>query len=175
MITVHCSKALFAKLPLKETNTLRSPSENEHLHSPLGEWTAHLVTLKRKNCVIFVHNQTIFTLVATCLKKQDFKNLDDIFADLLLNVLMQVGASRQQTEKAMQWVQTLVFDATTDRSTMGCINDIKRHMNYFVEDGNKIEMLPEYSFSLQMCRMPWFATRPKSIFPIEEMLKLLDT
>lgn len=84
MIHLHCTQKLLSKLPVdingRLPNTRARPlAANDPADSPLSGWHANLVTLQRRNCVLFVHDTTRFPVLLTCLTKPDFAELDYCF------------------------------------------------------------------------------------------------
>ena len=71
---IHCTKKLAARLP----NVSPVPLDEDN---PLGSWHAHLYTIDRRNCLMFCHDETRFTLFMAGLKKPDFGNLTSWFLD----------------------------------------------------------------------------------------------
>nr|WP_197674212.1 hypothetical protein [Halopseudomonas litoralis] len=86
MIQLHCTQKLYAKLPVNTQGLLpntraRPVAAIDPGESLLSDWHANLITLQRRNCVLFVHNTTRFPVLLTCLTKPDFAELDYHFQD----------------------------------------------------------------------------------------------
>jgi hypothetical protein len=164
MIRVHCTQKLIAKLPLDESGRLRGKKKlgtshdvttdgtNETAESPLSNWHANLITLQRRNCVLFVHDATRFPVFVPCLQKADFAGLQQHFTDVFMNTLLKIGADDQTLECAAQDVDFLLW-----------------------HDNSSITDLLPYSTSV------WLAERPCSvkglkdyIWPVEAMLNLIS-
>lgn len=52
---IHCTKKLAAKLPAVSLEPLMETS-------PLGSWHANLYTIDRRNCLLFCHDDTRYTV-----------------------------------------------------------------------------------------------------------------
>ena len=52
---IHCTRKLAAKLPEVSAKAL---TEN----SPLGSWHAHVYVIDRRNCLLFCHDETRYTV-----------------------------------------------------------------------------------------------------------------
>jgi hypothetical protein len=97
---IHCTKKLATKLP----NVSRKPLTE---HSPLGSWHAHFYTIDRRNCLMFCHDKTRFTLFMAGLKKPDFERLEHWFLDYFANTLLQLGYNHELIMKATGLVDGL--------------------------------------------------------------------
>ncbi|PAU89559.1 hypothetical protein CK507_01390 [Pseudomonas sp. WN033] len=181
MIHLHCTHKLFAKLPVDANgrlpNTRAHPlAANDAGDSPLSGWHANLITLNRRNCVLFVHNATRFPVLLTCLTKPDFAELDYFFQDGLMNTLLKGGASQAQLDTAASALTPLQCDTTCDRSVQGTLNRMKQDVEHMLwYDGASITDLSAYRTSV------WLADRPCNmkgnkdfVWPLKAMLALLD-
>lgn len=68
MIRLHCSKALYAKLPLMEGGRIKSklPDSLTAANAPetrLSGWHAKPLLLQRRHCLLFVHDSTRFPVL----------------------------------------------------------------------------------------------------------------
>ncbi len=112
---IHCSQKIAAKLadvslaPLEET-------------SPLGGWHAHLFTLDRRQCVMFCHDATRYTLFLPGLRKERFAELGgQWFRPLYLATFAAFGCPPAQISKAELAMGPIRFDTATDRSVQGSL------------------------------------------------------
>jgi hypothetical protein len=78
----------------KQSAALFNVNIPEHTN-PLGSWHANLLTLQRRNCILLVHDETLFPLFIPCLTKPDFKALQWHFEDVLMNTLLKAGACHE--------------------------------------------------------------------------------
>ena len=126
MISVYATNKLRSKLPLVENNVLPAerPVQAPLVHNPLNGWHAHLLTLQRRQCVLFVHNHSRFPLIIPCLEKPDFACLDWHFEDVLMNTLLKVGMPEHVINRAANCIAPLCFDQSLDRSVMGTLNQL---------------------------------------------------
>jgi hypothetical protein len=180
MLQIHATKKLFAKLPLDESGCLaEGPIAPDHLTSennPLSGWHANLLTIQRRNCVLFVHDQTRFPLLIIGLLKKDFAKLNWLFEDALMNTLLKLEANQTQLDRAAMLLSSCRFDTVCDRSVQGTMNRMAgdfEHLLWF--DNARIEDVSPYKSS------EWLADRPCNIksrktyiWPKKEMLALLS-
>lgn len=181
MIQLHCTQKLFAKLPANDNGRLpntraRPLAANDAGDSLLSGWHANLLTLQRRQCVLFVHDATRFPVLLTCLTKPDFAELDYHFQDGLMNILLRSGANQAQLDAAANALTPLQCDTVCNRSVQGTLNYMKRDMEYMLwYDGASIIDVSPYAISV------WLADRPCGVkgsrdfvWPIKAMLALLD-
>ncbi|MCU7842008.1 MAG: hypothetical protein KZQ94_21885 [Candidatus Thiodiazotropha sp. (ex Troendleina suluensis)] len=166
---IHCTKKLAVKLakvsadPLTDTNCF-------------GAWHANLYTLDRRNCVLFCHDQTRFSLFKAGLKKDDFTNLDYWFPDLLANVLLKSGYETELIENALDLLDPLQFDTHCDRSVQGTMRVTAFDLEAFIcqQFGNVMEA-PIYSTSVHLNQRPVTVKGQRDcIWPDKAMGEWLD-
>ena len=180
MIRLHCTKKLLAKLPLRSNGSLRRKrllpyAVNDEPESPLSSWHANLLTIQRRNCVPFVHDSTRFPVLATCLTKPDFTELDWWFQDAFMNTLLKSGANEAQMDAAESALAELVCDSECDRSVQATMNRMGQELEHLIwYDRLSISDLAPYRAGA------WLADRPctvkgvkGAIWPQREMLALL--
>ncbi|SDS98783.1 hypothetical protein SAMN05216198_3342 [Halopseudomonas litoralis] len=181
MIQLHCTQKLLAKLPVNASgrlpNTRARPSAaNDPGESPLSGWHANLLTLQRRNCVLFVHGTTRFPVLLTCLTKPDFAELGYLFQDGLMNTLLKGGASQAQLNAAARALAPLQCDMLRDRSVQGTLNQMKQDVEHMLwYDRVAIEHLGPYSTGAWLAERPCGVKGDKDyVWPMKEMLALLD-
>lgn len=178
MIRVYASSKLRNKLPLNEYSMLSAarPDKKSTAHNPLNGWHAHLINLQRRQCVLFVHDHSRFSLIIPCLKKPDFASLDWHFEDVLINTLLKLGMPENVISRAANYVSPLCFDHAIDRSVMGTLNqlaaDIEHKLWYEQQD---ISELSPYRGSAWLSDRPCRVKGEKDcIWPIDSMKAILD-
>lgn len=183
MIHLHCTKKLIEKLPVDATGRLQSsnPLCNAAANdkcikpSPLSGWHAHLVTLQRRNCVLFVHDATRFPALAICLNKPDFADLDWHFQHALMNTLLKLDARQDQLDAAAAALTPLVCDTHCDRSVQGTMNQMKQDLEHMLwYDSTNISDLDPCRTGAWLAHRPCGVNKGKSyVWPDKEMLALL--
>jgi hypothetical protein len=178
VIRVYATNKLRRKLPLGENNVLPAgrPVQAPLVHNPLNGWHAHLLTLQRRQCVLFVHNHSRFALLIPCLKKPEFASLDWHFEDVLMNTLLKVGMPEHVLNRAANCIAPLCFDHEFDRSVMGTLNqlaaDIEHQLWY---EGKSVRDLLPYRTSAWLSERPCHVKGQKDcIWPIDSMRAVLD-
>jgi hypothetical protein len=186
MIKIHATKKLFAKLPIDEQGYLPADkpiaANDEFVHtaetpSLLSGWHANVVTLQRRNCVLFVHDTTRFALLLIGLTKPDFTKLDALFQDVLMNTLLKCGANDEQMQAAVMQLQHLCFDTQCDRSVQGSLNRMKADLEHLLWcDNIEVMELSAYRTSVWLSERPSMLKGMKSnecLWPIKAMAALL--
>lgn len=183
MIKVHVSKAILAKLPLDAEGFLPSKSDFpasgvdtiSSEDSWLSGWHANLFTLQRRNCMLFVHDKTRFSVFLPLLKKIDFDELDHFFQDGLMNALLKSGIETDLLEQATLQLQPLCFDHVTDRSVQGSMTQIKADLESIISSNNwVIADVQPYTTSLKLSQLlRKVKDRNDDIVPVEEMIDFL--
>ncbi|WP_022963763.1 DUF6933 domain-containing protein [Halopseudomonas pelagia] len=181
MIRLHCTRKLFAKLPLDSLGRLngtRCPPEatNDAADSLLSGWHANLITQQRRNCVIFIHDATRFPVLITCLTKPDFVELDAFFQDALMNTLLKVGANQAQLDVAASALTRLACDSQCDRSVQGTMNRMALDLDHMLwYDNIPITDLNTYAAGAWLAQRPCGVKSGKEcIWPAKAMLALLE-
>lgn len=182
MIRLHVTQKLFAKLPLDSNGRLKSKrglpyAANDAAESPLSGWHANLLTLQRRQCVLFVHDTTRFPVFVPALKKDDFAELDFWFTDGLMNTLLKMGADEAVMERAEGMLGPLLCDRETDRSVQGTLNSIGQELEHILrfQDAPLTELSP-YRINLRLAQVPRKVKGSKEyLWPLDEMFRLLGS
>ena len=174
MITVHATKKLLAKQPARKD----SVTENSGTAAPgkLGSWHANLLTIQRRNCLLFVHDRTRFPVFIPALTKADMANIDRWFEDSLMNTLLKCQATQEQLDTAAALLQPLSFEGGTDRSILGTMNQIGQdleHTIYF--DSINVADMTGYQMSAWLAERPCTVKSQKEfILPKQAFLDFID-
>ena len=180
MIRLHCTKKLLAKLPTNDAGRLKSKrpgpyAANDESESPLSGWHANLILLQRRQCVLFVHDDTRFPVFIPALKKDDFANLDYWFQDGFMNTLLKTGADDDLMNRAHAMLGPLVCDSDCDRSVQGTMNQMAQDLGFHIEyDGVFVAEITGNRIGAWLADRPCTAKGVKDcIWPIEAMRALL--
>ena len=175
MIQIHATKKLLAKMPAQT-----KPEAEDVLAAPqskLGSWHANLLTMQRRNCLLFVHDQTRFPVFIPALTKPDLANIDWFFEDVLMNTLLKCRATEKQRITAAALLQPLAFVGGTDRSVLGTLNQLGQdidHILYF--DSLNVAEMAGYALSASLASRPCHVKGQKEyIWPQDAFLALLDS
>lgn len=115
---LHCSQRLAGRL----IGVSAAPLTED---SPLGSWHGHLFTLDRRQCVMFCHDTTRFTLFMAGLRKEHFANLGEWFRELFAGTLVMSRCNNAHINRALLALGPLRFDTAVNRSVQGTMRIAK--------------------------------------------------
>ncbi|MBR9829917.1 MAG: hypothetical protein GYB41_15000 [Oceanospirillales bacterium] len=149
----------------------------EESPSALGEWHANITTIQRRQCLVFTHDQTRFTIALTGVTQKETKALTFWFKDMLANTMMKLGLSEVLVERAVDKVGELSFDTQWSRSVQGTLRTMIADLESYTWDGTNIMELGPYSLSASLSDRPCRIKGMKEndyLIPAHEMRKLLE-
>lgn len=144
---IHCTKKLATKLPTVSSQPLPESS-------PLGSWHANLYTIDRRNCVLFCHDSTRYTLFLPGLKKQEFADLGRWFKEIFTASLAYMGLEDNQIRRVELALGPVAFDTVTDRSVLGSLNQMKYMLDSRVCEVEDVMLLNPLSVNRWLCHYP---------------------
>lgn len=171
---IHVTKKMAEKLT-KAGHTISQGPEPDT--SILGEWHANIMTIQRRQCVLFVHDQTRFSLTLTGVTQKELKGLTHWFKDMLANTLFKHGFPDALIGRATDHVGELSFDTQCSRSVQGTLRTTAIDLESHTWDGTHIMDLGPYSLSASLCERPIRIKGMKEsecLWPVHEMRKLLE-
>lgn len=164
---LHCSKKLAARLDGVSSVPLVEDS-------PLGGWHGHLFTLDRRQCVMFCHDATRFTLFMAGLRKEEFAKLDTIwFRELFAGTLAYSGYTDAQINKALLALGPVRYDTAIDRSVQGTMNIAKWDLEACLHGVPNVMDLDIFAMSRRLCERP-VTIRGKSLWPDKAMRAVVE-
>ncbi|MCU4166732.1 DUF6933 domain-containing protein [Carboxylicivirga caseinilyticus] len=155
------------------------PVDNKDLKA--NDWNAHIFTLDRKKCLIFVHALTHYTIFIEKFKKGDLKNIDEIFQSKLKQQLDrdELIYGNNFLEKIHFGQELKFYKTNNNRKVLGRLNDFVNIFKYHCKDkyGNIDNMdfikengiINKVSIELTQENTKYWTK------PFEEMKKLIKT
>lgn len=117
---LHCTQKLATRIP--STSDLPSPeAEPDGQAGPLISWHAHLLTLDRRQCVLFCHDATRYVLFLPGLRAPQLAELGRWHRELFLATLATQGLSDNRLARVELALGPLCVDRQTDRSVLGSL------------------------------------------------------
>ncbi|WP_323639755.1 DUF6933 domain-containing protein [Pectobacterium polonicum] len=182
MIQLHATHKFFKSLPLDDSGQFAATPCSQWLFrqptidiNPLSNWHGNLITLQRRNCVLFVHDATRFPLILPALTKKNFLELNDYFVDALINTLLKCGANERQLNVAQHYLRPLQVDTQCNRSVQGTLNQMKGDVEHIVRfDNINISELTDYALGQSLADRPCSVKDRGYLWPQQEMLSLLS-
>ncbi|NOT95553.1 MAG: hypothetical protein HOP00_04510 [Nitrospira sp.] len=148
--------------------------ERDGQFAPLNSWHAHLLTLDRRQCVLFCHDATRYVLFMPGLRAPQLAELGRWHRDLFLAVLQAQGLAHHHIAHAGLRLGPLQMDRSTDRSVLSSMNRVAGDLQFGLlrETSNVMELDP-IKTSL------WLNDRPctvhkKWIWPDKAMREIVE-
>lgn len=170
---LHCTRKLASRIP--STTDLPDPgAEHSSQSGPLHSWHGHLLTLDRRQCVLFCHDVTRYVLFMPGLRAPQFADLGRWHRDLFLAVLEAQGLERDRIAQAGLFLGPMRTDQTTDRSVLGSMRVVADDLKYGVLNRvpHVMELAP-IATSLRLNDRPC-AVRKTWIHPFAVMRELIE-
>lgn len=163
---IHCTQKLAKNLKDVAPERLAETSL-------LGSWHANLYTIDSRKCVMFCHDATRYILFAAGLKKPDFMELGALHRKLFLEALAAQGIPAIQIKKVELALGPAVFDAVTERSVLGSLNQVRFDLEYMLHRVRNVMELKPLEITAHMNKRPTQAGKVW-MHPNDEMAKLIN-
>lgn len=158
---ICCTQKLAKELGAK----LFSPIDQKE---GLGNWYANLLHIGRRKCVLFTHEQTLYSLFVPGLKKPEFKRLDDIFLMTLADHLHHDGFEPASIKNILDgYTGRLEFAKTENKSVLGSMNDLAYQIKIEVQIQKGLANIDLVAVTKKLNRIPFKAIGfeyPRTIF-----------
>ena len=117
---LHCTQKLAARIPTI-TDLSNPEAERDSQSGLLSSWHGNLLTLDRRQCVLFCHDMTRYVLFLPGLRTKQLAELGRWHRDLFLAVLQAQGLAHHHIARAGLTLGPLQMDRNTDRSVLGSL------------------------------------------------------
>lgn len=145
--------------------------------SVLGDWHANIITIQRRQCIVFTHDETRFTVALTGVTQKEIKALTFWFKDMFANAMFKLGYPAALVEWAVGSIGELSFDTQCSRSVQGTLRTMAADLESYTWDGSNIMELGPYSLSASLSDRPCRTKGMKEseyLIPAREMRRLLE-
>ncbi len=160
---LHCTKKVAERLTEPVAEALEETAV-------LGSWHAHLFQLKRRQCLLFCHDETRYMLFLPGVTKSHFKELGRLHRDLFLLSLAALEVPDGRVMRTGLALGPPRFDRATDHSVLGSLNVAATELSIHLEEvGNPLEIDP-VKVTLMLNRRPVTA-RGACLLPEQGMLE----
>jgi hypothetical protein len=122
-LLIHCTQKLLAEIPDRLIDPCTSGAG----------WHANLLRLERRKCVLFTHDETLYSVFVPGLRKPEFERLDKVFGQRLFKALLWDGFSQTQIERMLEVCREIRFTRSCNRSVLGSMNDIRFQIGAHLE------------------------------------------
>ena len=91
----------------------------------VSDWNAHLFTIDRRKCLVFMNNLTFYTVFLTDILKKDLKEIDTLFQQRLEEQLVydKLIESLKEAELLFPKKKIQFYKTNNNRKVIGRIND----------------------------------------------------
>jgi hypothetical protein len=159
---IHVTRKLAKRLPDVSADAL---SED----STIGSWHADRMTLDRRQCVMFCHDETRAALFIAGLRKPQFAALgNDVFKPLLA-----LGCPDTQVRRALLVLGKCRFDTATDRSVLGSMRIAWQDLAAYLWNFPNVLKVDPVEASCRLTRRP-ASIRGKFIRPKDRLLEIVS-
>jgi len=114
-LLIHCTQKLLAEIPDRFIDPFASGAS----------WHANLLRFDRRKCVLFAHDETLYSVFVPGLRKPEFEQLDEVFGQRLLKALVWDEFSQTQIERMLEACRVVRFTRSGNRSVLGSMNDMR--------------------------------------------------
>jgi hypothetical protein len=118
VLTIQCTKKLADEL--KAGLSKVKPVDTDALYS----WHAHLFLYNRRKCILVMNNKTRYNFILISLKKDDFKEFNNLIVKSIAENLAMDGVDKVVIEKYIENCTPVSYTATSDRGIISQINEM---------------------------------------------------
>lgn len=164
---IHATRKLAQRLPDVSGEPLMETS-------PLGSWHADRLTIDRRQCVLFCHDETRAALFAAGLRKPQFAALgNDVFKPLFADTLAGLGCPDVEIRRALLVLGCCRFDTATDRSVLSSMRVARQDLEAHVWRFPNVLMVDPVQASCRLSRRPASIRGSKFIRPNRLLLDMI--
>jgi hypothetical protein len=118
---ICCSARLIKEMGLSKPQLIDTKNITD---ISLSTWYARLFFYNRKKCLLFTNTKTLFSFVVRDARRQQIKNLHELFMRGLVETLKNENFAPDEIEKVMFICKDFKYGKSTDRSVIGSMNDL---------------------------------------------------
>jgi len=119
---LRCTKKVLDQFNIKEKD-LSEPKSSQAI---LGNWYVNLVTIDRRKTLIFMSERTLLSFLIYGVRKDNSKNIHELFIRGLAQLLDFEGFSASQIEVALNGAELLTISKTHNPKALGNLNDLAK-------------------------------------------------
>jgi hypothetical protein len=139
----------------------------------LGSWHGHLITMERRQCAFFVHDETRYALFLPGLRKEYFARLDQLHRKLFLAALAGDGLSSGRLARVSLALGPAHYDSKTDRSVLGSLRVTADDLYYTQPRWGELMSIDPLAICHWLNQRPTRA-RGKPLWPAQAMAERID-
>jgi Domain of unknown function (DUF6933) len=163
MQIIYCTKKL-----LNELGALGSKMPVGHPTGMFGPWHANLIRIKRKKCILFTNDGTLYSFLVPGVKKKD--DFHDLFLMNLNAHLAGEGLRQGEILKALAEYSDIAIAPTSNRSVLGSMNDLVNQVEFLIHRAGGLEKADMLRVNMMLNRVPMGAL--KYHYAVEKVFEL---
>ena len=171
MAIIHCTQKLLTEMAIQPADLVAI--EPNCSQTVLEAWYANLVVIKRQKIVVFINPSTLFVTLASGVRRSELRNLQDVFLESIMFTLQAEGVESTVVQKLVAHFETAQIAKTSDRRTLGYLNDVIHQLTCQVEHDPSSSREAIASITRQLNRIPWVKTQ--FVYAIEAMEPVLKS
>ncbi len=146
-LVIHCTQKLLAEIP----DRFIDPSASG------ASWHANLLRFDRRKCVLFTHDESLYSVFVPGLRKPEFEQLDEVFGQRLFKALMWDEFSQTQIERMLEACRVIRFTRSGNRSVLGSMNDMRFQIGVHLEHDGGLTSIDLAQLHHALNRIPFSA------------------
>jgi len=162
MTVLRCTQKLLAEIRIKPDPAV-GPEESG--------WHANLLCTDRRKCVIFTHDDTLFSFVQCGLTRPDFDHLADVFGQGLFKSLLRSGFDQGGVEHMLDTIREIRFATTNNRGILGSMNEMAQMLDWTIHSQGGVASADLADLERVLNETPFKAIGYD--LPVERLRKLL--
>ena len=164
---LHLSGVLRKEMGLTNTDVSGEADEDGFLRT----WYAHMFYVERKKCVIFVNTDTFYTCAVFFVKRQQIRDLSNLFLSAFQKSLYECGFPAEVISRVKKECAGLKYAKSTDRRVIGVINTFVQHLR-FEPECKGYDRVEQFERDVHgFLQWPLFASTRNCIWPMKEFCK----
>ena len=169
MVIIRCTQKLLTEMAIRPAAL--AEIEPNRSQTGLGEWYANLAVIKQQKIVVFINPSTLFVSLAFGVHRSDLRNFQGVFLESIMRTLQSEGIESTVVQKLIVHLETTQIAKTSDRRTLGYLNDVIHQLTWQVEHEHCSSQEAVVSITKQLNRIPWVKTQ--FVYAIEAMEPVL--
>jgi hypothetical protein len=109
----------------------------EALRATIGSeagWHANLLRIERPRCVLFTHDQTLFSFFVCRPERLAAEYSPELFGQGLFKAMLRSGFAQDQVETMLDRTREIRFGKTNNRRVLGTMNDMAFMLEWTIAD-----------------------------------------
>ncbi len=98
---------------------------NEYINmdNKLNEWYANLIWIERRKCLLFCHENTLFSFLVVDVRRHDLKNIETLFQNNFQKALKNLQIPDFIIGKLLSRLEGFIVCRTKNKQLLGSMND----------------------------------------------------